>query len=59
MGVNDDVATEIGRVLGTTWRTRNGQMVPTTEDRGLSNGAGKLDAMPFYVGLCHSTEPMS
>jgi class 3 adenylate cyclase len=56
MSLSDDVDTEIGRVLNATWDSRDGQVVPRTEDVNLSNGAVKLEAVFLYADLCHSTE---
>jgi len=56
MALNDEIGTEIGRILSATWDSRDGRLVPKTEDVNLSNGAVKLDAVLLYADLYHSTE---
>lgn len=56
MGVADDLEQSIHDVLNATWGTREGQVVPTTEDVTLKNGAVYLDAVYVYADLANSTE---
>ena len=56
MGKSDEIETTIGSIFSTVWGTRDGQVVPTTDDVALSNGAVKLDAVLLYADLAHSTE---
>ena len=56
MALSDAIDTEIGRIFDATWDSRDGRLVPKTEDVNLSNGAVKLDAVLLYADLCHSTE---
>lgn len=56
MAVADDLATNVGNILNATWSTRDGTVVPKTEDVALTNGAVKLDAVLLYADLFHSTE---
>lgn len=56
MALADKLETDISTVFNTTWSTRDGQVVPETEDVALSNGAVRLDAVVLYADLFHSTE---
>jgi adenylate cyclase len=56
MALSDDIDAEIGRILNATWNSRDGHVVPKTEDVVLGNGAVKLDAVLLYADLYHSTE---
>lgn len=56
MALSDDIETEIDRIFNATWNSRDGQVVPETEDINLSSGAVKLDAVVLYADLYHSTE---
>jgi class 3 adenylate cyclase len=56
MALTDDINIEIGRIFNATWASRDGRLVPKTEDVNLSNGAVKLDAVLLYADLYHSTE---
>lgn len=50
------VETDINAIFNTTWSERAGQVVPTTDDVVLKNGAVKLDAVLLYADLAHSTQ---
>jgi adenylate cyclase len=56
MALSEKLGTDISTVLNTTWSSREGQVVPKTDDVALSNGAVKLDATVLYADLFHSTE---
>jgi len=56
MPLHEDIDTEVGRIFNATWDSRDGRLVPKTEDVNLSNGAVKLDAALLYADLYHSTE---
>ncbi len=56
MGITSKLEIDISTVFNTTWNTRNGTVVPSTDDVALSNGAVKLDAVVVYADLFHSTE---
>lgn len=56
MAVSDDIDGSIKQIFDTTWSERTGQLVPSTEDVALANGAVKLDAVVLYADLFHSTE---
>ena len=55
MALNNDIDTEIGRIFNATWDSRDGRLVPKTEDVNLSNGAVKLNAVLLYADLYNST----
>lgn len=55
MALSDDLDTAVGTIFNTTWSTRDGQVVPATDDVVLANGAVKLDAVMLYADLYHST----
>lgn len=47
---------DITKIFGTTWNSRNGIVVPETDDVALSNGAVKLQAAVLYADLARSTQ---
>ncbi len=55
MALRDDVKTGIDAVLRPEWNTRNGSVVPQTEDISLANGAVKVDATYLYADMADST----
>lgn len=55
MSLKDNITANISDVLGATWNSRDGQVVPKTDDIALSNGAVKLDAVFLYADLFDST----
>jgi uridylate cyclase len=54
--MSDEFGDAITKIFSTTWDSRDGQVVPKTEDVALSNGAVKLDAVFLYADLAHSTQ---
>lgn len=56
MALKDDIGRDIGNIFSTTWNSRDGQVVPKTEDVALANGAVKLDAVVLYADLANSTQ---
>lgn len=55
MSFADDVRAGVDDVLGVTWNTRQGTVVPETEDIALSDGAVELDATYLYADLADSS----
>jgi adenylate cyclase len=55
MGLKDDISSGIATIFSTTWNSRDGHVVPMTDDVALSNGAVKLDAVVLYADLAEST----
>lgn len=53
--LSDTLSSDICRTLDTTWQTRAGQVVPSTEDVALENGAVRLSAVVLYADLARST----
>jgi adenylate cyclase len=56
MALAEKLEADISTVFNATWNARDGQVIPTTEDVALSNGAVKLEAVVLYADLFHSTE---
>lgn len=56
MVLHEEVATGVTDVLGATWQTRAGQVVPKTEDVVLRNGAVSVSATYLYADLAGSSE---
>jgi class 3 adenylate cyclase len=56
MGLAEKLDSDIATIFRTTWKTRDGAVVPTTEDVVLKDGAVKLEAVVLYADLFHSTE---
>lgn len=56
MALADTISTNISTIFDTAWDTRDGQVVPKTEDVALRNGAVKLDAVMLYADLANSTK---
>lgn len=56
MAIADDVKSGIMGVLAPAWDSRDGTVVPTTEDITLKNGAVNLDATYLYADMARSTE---
>ena len=50
------LGTDIATIFDATWSTRDGYVVPDTDDVALKNGAVKIDAVTLYADLAHSTE---
>lgn len=56
MALAETIESEISKIFSATWNIRDGQVVPTTGDVALSNGAVKLNATFLYADLAHSTK---
>jgi adenylate cyclase len=56
MGLKDDLIGDVNGVLNQEWNTRDGILVPESEDVALAGGAVKLDATILYADLADSTE---
>ena len=55
MSLANDLKAEVTRIYGEVWTTRNGDVVPESEDLTLSNDAVKLDGTVLYADLSAST----
>lgn len=55
MSLNEDITDGISSVLNATWNSRSGQVVPTTDDVALVNGAVTMEAVFLYADLFDST----
>ena len=55
MGFADELSTSVNEILTVTWNIRDGQVVPSTEDVALKDGAVKLQAVYLYADLADST----
>ncbi|MCP4383428.1 MAG: adenylate/guanylate cyclase domain-containing protein [Hyphomicrobiales bacterium] len=53
--VSDSIETNVQLVLNTSWDTRNGQVVPATEDVKLAGGAVNVTATYLYADLAGSS----
>lgn len=56
MTLSKEIADGISAVFDVTWNARDGQVVPTTDNVALINGAVKLEAVFLYADLFDSTE---
>lgn len=57
MSLGDDIRSDLDKLVGTPWSTRNGYVVPGTDDVKLfSNDAVKLEAVYLYADLLGSTK---
>ena len=56
MALGDDLNSEIGKILSDRWSTRNGQVVPESENIQLGNDAVKLEGTVLYADLDDSTK---
>lgn len=57
MTLGDDIRSDLDKLVRTPWSTRDGRVVPGTEDIKLfSNDAVKLDAVYLYADLLGSTK---
>lgn len=56
MTLGREIKDGISAVFDSTWNARDGQVVPTTDDVALINGAVKLEAVFLYADLFDSTE---
>ena len=55
VGLAEDIEDAVKKVVQASWNSRNGTVVPTTEDVALSNGAVLLDAVYLYADMADST----
>lgn len=55
MSLGDDLQTEVKKIFRDPWTTRDGQVVPESEDIKLGNDAVKLDGTVLYADLDGST----
>ncbi|MFD4239624.1 adenylate/guanylate cyclase domain-containing protein [Streptomyces sp. NPDC058542] len=57
MSLGDDIRSDVDKLVSTPWTTRNGYVVPGTDDVKLySNDAVKLDAVYLYADQLGSTK---
>ena len=54
MALKSDLTNEVWKILQSGWTTRNGNVVPESEDINLKNDAVKLDGTVFYADLSES-----
>ena len=54
MALKDDLTSSVRGILGKTFKERDGQKIPTSEDVSLTDGAVKLDAAFIYADLAGS-----
>lgn len=59
MTLADDLKGKVKEIFRSQWTTRDGSVVPESEDIGLGNDAVKLDAVTLYADLVESTELVS
>jgi class 3 adenylate cyclase len=55
MGLRDDIEAEVKRIFKEQWNTRDGTVVPESEDLGLGNEAVKLEGAVLYADISGST----
>lgn len=55
MPFKDDLKSEVGKILAERWTTRQGRVVPETDDLKLANDAVTLDGTVLYADLDDST----
>jgi class 3 adenylate cyclase len=55
MALAEEIKAEVKKVLGDQWTTRDGEVVPESEDLKLGNDAVKLDGTVLYADLSAST----
>ena len=55
MALKDELASQVNNVLRQAWNSRDGQVVPKTEDVVLAGGAVRLTATILYADLADST----
>lgn len=56
MALDDDLKSEVRKILREPWSVRAGQVVPESDDLKLSNGAVTLDGTVLYADLDGSTK---
>jgi len=52
----DELSRDVNSILSQPWNSRDGQVVPETEDVALAGAAVKIDATVLYADLADSTE---
>ncbi len=55
MALKADLENKVANILSVTWDVRDGQVVPSTDNVNLSNGAVRLEAAYLYADLADST----
>jgi class 3 adenylate cyclase len=55
MALADDLKKEVAKIFKDTWTTREGNVIPESEDVGLGNDAVKLNGTVLYADLADST----
>jgi class 3 adenylate cyclase len=55
MGLKDDLTGAVKKIFADQWTTRDGQVVPESENIGLGNDGVKLDGTVLYADLSAST----
>ncbi|MDE0578380.1 MAG: adenylate/guanylate cyclase domain-containing protein [bacterium] len=55
MGTADDIRSAVTSIARANWKIRDGQVVPSTQDVALANGAVRLDAVYLYADMADST----
>lgn len=55
MGIVDDIHSAVTSIARASWKIRDGQVVPSTDDVALANGAVRLDAVYLYADMADST----
>lgn len=56
MGIQDDLTTEVSKIIVQKWDIRDGRVIPSTDDVALFGGAIKLDATVLYADLSQSSK---
>lgn len=56
MTLKDELSTKVSDILSQSWDTREGHVVPSTDDVALAGGAVKLDATVLYADLFQSSK---
>jgi adenylate cyclase len=54
--LNDNLNGDVSRIISANWNSRDGQVVPATDDVVLANGAVRLEVAVLYADLAHSTQ---
>lgn len=55
MGLKEDIETEVKRIFRESWDSRDGTVVPESEDLALGNEAVKLEGTVLYADISGST----
>jgi len=56
MSLKDELEKKVKSIFSEVWTTRNGQVVPSTDDLKLSNDAVELDGVVLYADMSESTK---